>query len=205
MSLRILQQLSGVAPDGVFGKNTFKAGAVYLGITNHACAVHFFAQTAHESGMFKRFTENLNYSAVGLRRTFGKYFPTDELAEEYSRQPERIANRVYANRMGNGSFESGDGWKFRGRGAIQLTGKDNYQAFAKSINDPKVLTDTSVVAGKYSFTSAHFYFEEHHLWRTCKLGLSEEIVKAITRRINGGLHGIEDRIRLTNKYSVYQL
>ena len=130
----------------------------------------FFAQVAHETGMFKTFSENLNYSAKGLRRIFGKYFPDDEIAEEYARQPERIANRVYANRMGNGSPETGDGWNFRGRGALQLTGRNNYTDFSQVLNDPEVLTDPSIVAEKYSFTSAVFFFDKNNLWGICEEG-----------------------------------
>ncbi len=94
----------------------------------------FLAQCAHESGNFKFLTENLNYRWESLRKVFPRYFPTDELAQQYARQPEKIANRVYANRMGNGDEASGDGWRYRGRGLIQLTGKDNYFWFAQSID-----------------------------------------------------------------------
>ena len=135
MSLVNLQKKIGVSADGAFGPGTFKRAAAFYKLSSNRAA-HFFAQTAHESGGFKAFSENLNYSAKGLRGIFGKYFPTDLSAQMYARQPERIANRVYANRMGNGPESSGDGWKYRGRGALQLTGKFSYQAFADYIGRP---------------------------------------------------------------------
>ncbi len=205
MSLKLLQELAGVTPDGKFGKNTFKAGAAYLGITVHERAVHFFAQLAHESAMFKSFSENLDYRASSLLRVFSSYFPDQEIADIYAHNPERIANRVYANRMGNGDYKSGDGWKFRGRGAIQLTGTNNYKAFSESINDPEVLIHPEIVAEKYSFTSAMFFFTNRNLWEICDEGFSEETIKKVTKKINGGLNGIEERIKLTLKYKGYIL
>jgi putative chitinase len=108
-------------------------------------AAHFFAQTAHETGEYKLFSENLNYSAAGLQGTFGKYFP-GTLEESYARNPEKIANRVYADRMGNGNEASGDGWKYRGRGALQLTGKANYKAFADYLGKPEIMETPDLVA-----------------------------------------------------------
>lgn len=205
MSLKKLQELCGIAPDGVFGPNTFRAGGAYLGLTSHASCVHFFAQTGHETGDFKWFSENLNYSATALRRVFGKYFTNDQIAAEYARQPGKIANRVYANRMGNGPEASGDGWKYRGRGALQLTGKNNYTAFSEYAKDPGILIDPSTVADQYSFTSALFFFDKNNLWDICEEGFSRETIKKLTRRINGGLNGIDHRIVLTEKYSEYEL
>jgi putative chitinase len=164
-------------------------------------AAHFFAQTAHESGNFKAFSENLNYGAAGLRSVFGKYFPADELAAEYERQPEKIANRVYANRMSNGDEASGDGWKYRGRGALQLTGKANYQEFANYVQDQSVLSDPDLVATKYSFESALFFFDKNGLWKICDEGLSEDTIVKLTKRINGGTHGLQDRIEKTKKFA----
>jgi len=205
MSLITLQQLAGTSPDGAFGPGTFKAGAAYLGITTHPRAVHFFAQTGHETGNFKIYTENLNYSAKALRAVFGKYFTSDAMAEEYARQPERIANVVYANRMGNGGSESGEGWKYRGRGALQLTGKNNYEAFAQAINDPEVVSNPDLVADKYSFNSAMFFFDKNNLWSICDEGLSKDTIKKLTKRINGGYNGLDHRVELTRKYEKYSL
>jgi putative chitinase len=164
-------------------------------------AVHFFAQCAHESGGFTVFNENLNYSARGLQSTFKKYFPDAATAKKYERKPEMIANRVYASRMGNGDEKSGDGWKFRGRGAIQLTGKSNYLAFSKHIGDPEVMTNPDIVATKYSFESAMFFFETNGLWAICDKGVGDATILALTKRINGGTHGLDDRKDKTKKYA----
>ena len=153
---------------------------------------HFLSQCAHESGNFKFLRENLNYSADGLRKIFPKYFPTLEAANKYARQPEKIANKVYGNRMGNGDEASGDGFKFRGRGYIQLTGKDNYAAFDKFVDDD-IMADPDLVATKYPLTSAAFFFHKNKLWDICDKGHGDDIVLAVTKRVNGGTHGLADR------------
>ena len=153
---------------------------------------HFLSQCAHESGNFKFLKENLNYSADGLRKIFPKYFPTIEAANKYARQPEKIANKVYGNRMGNGDEASGDGFKFRGRGYIQLTGKDNYAAFDKFVDDD-IMADPDLVATKYPLTSAAFFFHKNKLWDVCDKGHGDDIVLAVTKRVNGGTHGLADR------------
>ena len=201
MSLKSLQERAGVAADGVFGPGTMKAGMAMLKLTP-VRAAHFFAQTSHETGGFKAFSENLNYSAQGLQGIFGKYFP-GTLEESYARQPEKIANRVYADRMGNGNEASGDGWKFRGRGALQLTGKANYEAFAKYLNTNEVIENPDLVATKYSFDSAMFFFEKNKLWTICDKGINDAAILELTKRINGGTHGLEDRKTKTYKYYEY--
>jgi putative chitinase len=153
---------------------------------------HFLSQCAHESGNFKFVKENLNYSADGLRKIFPKYFPTIEAANKYARQPEKIANKVYGNRMGNGDEASGDGFKFRGRGYIQLTGKDNYAAFDKFVDDD-IMANPDLVATKYPLTSAAFFFHKNKLWEVCDRGHSDDVVTAVTKRVNGGTHGLADR------------
>ena len=153
---------------------------------------HFLSQCAHESGNFKFVKENLNYSADGLRKIFPKYFPTIEVANKYARQPEKIANKVYGGRMGNGDEASGDGFKFRGRGYIQLTGKDNYAAFDKFVDDD-IMADPDLVATKYPLTSAAFFFHKNKLWDVCDKGHGDDIVLAVTKRVNGGTHGLADR------------
>lgn len=155
----------------------------------------FLAQCGHESGGFSTLKENLNYSAQGLNNTFKKYFPTLASAEPYARNPEKIANKVYASRMGNGPESSGDGWKYRGRGPIQLTGKDNYRAFATDyfedpetlLNDPDLLIDhipTSLLAAVW-------------FWQKNKLNVQADAgdIKLMTKKINGGYIGLEDRIK----------
>ena len=198
MSLKSLQERVGVAADGAFGPGTMKAAMELLKLTPIRAA-HFFAQTSHETGGFKAFSENLNYSAQGLQGIFGKYFP-GTLEESYARQPEKIANRVYASRMGNGDEASGDGWKFRGRGALQLTGKANYEAFAKYLGNNEVLENPDLVATKYSFESAMFFFERNKLWAICDKGINDAAILELTKRINGGTHGLEDRKAKTYKY-----
>jgi putative chitinase len=164
-----------------------------FGLNSNIRLAHFLSQCAHESGNFKAVTENLNYGAKGLRSIFGKYFKDDATALAYERKPEKIANRVYGSRMGNGDEASGDGWKFRGRGYIQLTGKDNYTQFDKSVEDD-ILANPDLVATKYPLMSAAFFFERNNLWKICDGGADKEDVIALTKRINGGTHGLEDRL-----------
>ncbi len=156
MSLKSLQAKMGIAADGAFGPGTLKAAMAYYKMTPERAA-HFFAQTAHESGGFKAFAENLNYGAAGLTGIFKKYFPTNEKALLYERKPEKIANLVYASRMGNGDEASGDGYKFRGRGALQLTGKDNYKVFSEYLKNPEIMTNPDLVATEFAFESAIFF------------------------------------------------
>jgi putative chitinase len=201
MSLKSLQTKIGVTADGVFGPGTMKKAMEFYKLTP-VRAAHFFAQTAHETGGYKLFSENLNYSAQGLQGIFGKYFPGN-LEESYARQPEKIANRVYASRMGNGDEKSGDGWKYRGRGALQLTGKDNYAAFAKYLQKPEIMTTPDLVATVYSFESAMFFFDKNKLWEICDKGINDAAILALTKRINGGTHGLADRNEKTKKYYEY--
>jgi putative chitinase len=199
MSLKSLQAKIGVAADGAFGPGTLKAAMAYYKMTPERAA-HFFAQTAHESGNFKAFAENLNYGASGLTTTFKKYFPTTEKALLYERKPEKIANLVYGNRMGNGDEASGEGFKFRGRGALQLTGKDNYKAFSDYLKNPEIMTNPDLVADQFAFESAIFFFDRNKLWDICDKGVNKDTILALTKRINGGVHGISDREEKTFKY-----
>jgi putative chitinase len=201
MSLKSLQEKIGVTADGTFGPGTMKKAMEFYKFTPIRAA-HFFAQTAHETVGFKTFSENLNYSTDGLQKIFGKYFP-GTLEESYSKNPEKIANIVYASRMGNGAEASGDGWKFRGRGALQLTGKDNYTAFAQYLQKPEIVTTPDLVATVYSFESAMFFFDKNKLWSICDQGVNDAAILALTKRINGGTHGLEDRNAKTKKYYEY--
>ena len=202
MSLKSLQAKIGVAADGAFGPGTLKAAMAYYKMTPERAA-HFFAQTAHESGNFKAFAENLNYGASGLTTTFKKYFPTTEKALLYERKPEKIANLVYGNRMGNGDEASGDGFKFRGRGALQLTGKDNYKVFSEYLKNPEIMTNPDLVATEFAFESAIFFFDRNKLWDICDKGVNKDTILALTKRINGGTHGLADREEKTLKYYGY--
>jgi putative chitinase len=202
MSLVNLQKKIGVTADGAFGPGTLKAAAAFYKLSPDRAA-HFFAQTAHESGGFKAFSENLNYSAKGLRGIFGKYFPTDALARAYERQPQKIANRVYANRMGNGDEASGEGWLFRGRGSLQLTGKFNFKAFSDYIGRPDVMANPDLVATELAFESALWFFDKNKLWSICDQGVNDAAILALTKRINGGTHGLDDRKLKTKKYAAW--
>lgn len=207
MSLIALQKKIGVTPDGDFGPTTMKKAMEYFKLTP-TTAAHFFGQISHETGGFKTFSENLNYSADGLQKIFGKYFPGN-LEESYAKHPEKIANRVYASRMGNGDEKSGDGYKFRGRGALQLTGKDNYAALAKYLQKPEILTTPELVATEYSFESAIFFFNNNKLWNICSTVDQASILK-LSKAINlgspnskGTPHGLPDRVEKTLKYYQY--
>jgi len=171
-----------------------------FGVNTPLRLAHFLAQCSHESANFTALKENLNYSADGLRKIFPKYFPTDALAQSYARQPEKIANKVYGNRMGNGDEKSGDGWKFRGRGYIQLTGKDNYKLF-DAIVPEDILANPDLVATQYPLMSAAFFFNKNGLWTICDKGDTDEVVTMVTKRVNGGTIGLADRIA---KFKLYK-
>ena len=161
--------------------------------TPHRVAA-FIAQCAHESGGFKFLKENLNYKAASLRRVFGKYFPTDELARAYEKRPQMIANRVYANRMGNGPEESGDGWKYCGRGLIQLTGKNNYTFFAASLDMDVEDVPEYLETFEGAVQSACFFWEQNNLNQWADKG----DILTLTKKINGGTIGLDDRIKHYN-------
>ena len=198
MSLKKLQEKIGVKADGVFGPGTLKAAAAYYKMTPERAA-HFFGQTAHETGNYAIFSENLNYSTDGLKKIFGKYFP-DNLAESYARQPEKIASRVYANRMGNGSEATKEGFLFRGRGALQTTGKDNYKQLSEYLKKPEIMTNPDLVATDFSFESAIFFFDKNKLWDIADKGVNTDTILSITKRVNGGAHGLDDRTVKTNQF-----
>ena len=162
-------------------------------ISNPHRLAHFMAQIAHESGNFQLVNENLNYSAEGLLRVFPKYFKDKATADAYARKPEMIGSRVYANRMGNGDEASKEGFKFRGRGYIQLTGKDNYKAFSQFIGEDCV-ANPELVATKYPMDSAIWFFDKNKLWDICDKGAGEDVVTLVTKRVNGGTHGLDDRL-----------
>lgn len=192
-----LAALKGHIPDSVIAQ--IPDTAKKFGITTNLRLAHFLAQCGHESGGFKAVSENLNYGAKGLRGIFGKYFPTDALAASYERNPEKIANKVYANRMGNGNEASGEGFKFRGRGYIQLTGKENYTKFGKFIGED-IVSNPDLVATKYPLASAAFFFNSNNLWAICDKGADTATVTAVTKRVNGGTIGLEDRIKHFKEY-----
>lgn len=168
-------------------------------ITNNLRLAHFLSQCAHESGNFSLTRENLNYSANRLLVVFPRYFPTIQVAKQYERNQVKIGSRVYANRMGNGDEKSEEGYKFRGRGYIQLTGKSNYQAFDKFVDDD-IVNNPELVASKYPLMSAAWFFDKNNLWAICDIGAGEDVVKNVTRRVNGGLNGYDDRLKKFNLF-----
>ena len=190
-----LNKLKGHIPDTVIAQ--IPDVMTKFGIDTPVEVAHFLAQCGHESGGFRVVNENLNYSAKGLLGIFKKYFPTQALAEQYQRQPQKIANRVYASRMGNGDETSGEGFKFRGRGYIQLTGKQNYTAFGKAIGID-IAANPDLVATKYPLLSAAWFFSKNCLAK-CK-DASDASVLAVTKCVNGGTIGLADRQKHFKEY-----
>ena len=192
-----LDTLKGHVPDSVI--SMIPEVASKFEINTPLRLAHFLAQCGHESGGFKITQENLNYSAKGLNGIFKKYFPTEASAQPYERKPQMIANKVYGGRMGNGLEASGDGWKYHGRGFIQLTGKDNYTAFTKSIGEDCV-NNPDLVATKYALASAAWFFNKNGLHKMADGGANDATVTSITKRVNGGTIGLPDRIKHFNEY-----
>ena len=191
-----IEKLKGHIPDTVLAQ--IPDTAAKFNITNNLRLAHFLSQCGHESGGFKAVSENLNYSADGLKKIFGKYFPGN-LNESYAKQPEKIASRVYGNRMGNGDEASKEGYKFRGRGYIQLTGKANYTKFTQFIGEDCV-SNPDLVATKYPLASAAFFFDSNKLWAICDRGADDATVTSVTKRVNGGTLGLSDRIKHFKEY-----
>jgi putative chitinase len=193
-----LDRLKGHIPDTVLAQ--IPDTAAKFGITNPLRLAHFLAQCGHESGGFKAVNENLNYGAKGLLGTFPKYFNATTAAQ-YKRKPEMIASKVYGGRMGNGPESTKEGYKFRGRGYIQLTGKDNYTAFDKFVDDD-ILGNPDLVATKYPLMSAAWFFNKNGLWSICDKGADDATVTLVTKRVNGGTIGLADRIKHFKEYYI---
>ena len=192
-----LDKLKGHIPDAVI--SMIPDTAAKFQINTPLRLAHFLAQCGHESGGFRATQENLNYSAKGLNGIFKKYFPTEAAAAAYARNPQKIANKVYANRMDNGSEASGDGYKFRGRGYIQLTGRANYTLFGKAIGED-IATNPDVVSGKYALLSAAWFWSKNGLNKLADGGATDAVVTSITKRVNGGTIGLADRIKHFKEY-----
>ena len=188
----MIEKLKNQIPDKVL--NELPSVIEKFSINTGLRLSHFLSQCAHESINFSAVQENLNYSKEGLKKVFKKYFPTEILAEQFQKKPLLIASKVYANRMGNGDEASKDGWKFRGRGYIQLTGKSNYTNFTKFIGEDCV-ANPDLVATKYPLASAAFFFNSNNLWAICDKGADDATVTAVTKRVNGGTIGLADRIK----------
>jgi len=202
-----ITKLKGHIPDSVYGQlpDTIAKSKIDSALK----LAHFISQCAHESGNFSVTKENLNYSEEGLLKIFkhdfdinhdGKYSDNEEKkAEILAKKPEQIANFVYANQNGNGNEVSGDGYKFCGRGYIQLTGRSNYAAFDKQVEED-LLTSPGLVATKYPLMSAAFFFDKNKLWDICSQGSTKEVITRLTKRINGGVLGLNERIEFFNKF-----
>jgi putative chitinase len=204
--IQLLQKQLGLKTDGVIGKKTFDALKTHWGITGTQLA-HLLGQCEHETGGFRLWTENLNYSQSGLLSTFPNHYKDRLLATQHQRNAQMIANHVYGKRMGN--EQPNDGWNFRGRGALQLTGRDNYKAFSEFIKDPSILTTPDLVATKYAFDTAVWFFRRNKLFDRC-VDLKESTILTISRGVNIGNvnssrtpHGMKDRIEKTLKYQQF--
>jgi putative chitinase len=191
-----LEKLKGHVPDSVIAQ--IPETAEKFQINTPLRLAHFLSQCSHESAGFKVFQENLNYSASGLKNIFSKYFPGN-LNESYARQPQKIASRVYGGRMGNGVESTGEGYKFRGRGALQTTGKENYKKLGNFLG-VDLIDNPDLVATKYQLSSAAFFFESNKLWSICDKGATSDVVTQLTKRINGGTIGLSERIREFNEF-----
>jgi len=192
-----LEKLKGHVPDAVIAQLPDTIAKFELNTPLRLA--HFLAQAGHESGGFKAVNENLNYGAKGLLSIFKKYFPTEEKAKLYERKPEKIANLVYGSRMGNGAETTGEGYKFRGRGYIQLTGKDNYKAFDAVVTE-SIIDNPDLVATKYPLLSAAWFFHKNGLHKLADNGASDAVVTQITKRVNGGTIGLADRLKHFKEY-----
>jgi putative chitinase len=195
-----VSKLKGHVPDAVLAQIPEVMEKFQINTPLRLC--HFLAQCGHESNNFKATQENLNYSAKGLLGIFKKYFPTEAKALEYERKPEKIANLVYGGRMGNGPEASGDGFRYRGRGFIQLTGKDNYSAFNKSVAED-VVANPDLVATKYPLLSAAWYWNSRNLNASADKGDTEAVVTEITKKVNGGTIGLADRLKHFKEYLAF--
>ena len=193
-ALRKLQERCGAVADGAFGKNTAKAIAEHFEL-NPKRAAHLLGQVVHESGTFKYTEENLNYSVDACLRVFGKYFKSEEEAKPYARNPKALADKVYGHRGGN----LGQGFAWRGRGFLQLTHRDNYRAFASDMRLPDVMDNPDLVASDYAMESAIWYFRRNNLWTICDQGVTDEVIKKVTKKVNGGYNGLDHRIKETHK------
>jgi len=193
------KKLSTIVPTSVF--IPLVETCTKFQINTELRVAHFLAQIAHESDNFKYSVENLNYSADRLLQIFPKYFPDKTLAEQYARKPILIASKTYANRLGNGNEASQEGYKFRGRGYVQITGKDNYVKFGTFINEDIVANPDLVATPKYAMLSAGWFFFVNKIHLVADKGATEQVIREVTKKVNGGYNGIDDRIKRFNYYN----
>lgn len=191
-----INKLKGHIPDSVLSEIPTVMEKFSINTPNRLA--HFLGQVGHESGNFKYVKENLNYSSDRLKVVFPKYFKGKDVSL-YHRNPAKIANLIYGNRMGNGDETTGEGYKFRGRGYIQLTGKNNYAAFGKAIGED-VISNPDLVSDKYALSSAAWFFSKNGLNEISDKGVTDEVIKIVTKRVNGGYNGLSDRVKHTKEY-----
>jgi putative chitinase len=196
-ALKALQSKCGVTPDGAFGPNTARAIAKHYRLDARRGA-HLLGQAAHESANFTVSEENLYYRAATMCRVWPSRFKSEAEAEPYAMNPQKLANKVYNGRMGN-EVGSNDGFLYAGKGFIQLTGKKNVTEFAEHLGRDTLIDDPSPIATELAMDSAIFFFEKNGLFLIADKGVTKEIIKQITKRVNGGYHGLEDRIEKTMK------
>ena len=195
-----LQEKIGSTPDGAFGPNTARAIAKFYELSPERGA-HLLGQAAHESSNFKLTKENLNYSVASMMRVWPSRFPTKESAEPLARNPKALAESVYFDRMGNDTKEKAS--LYIGRGFLQLTGFRNHKSFAADMALPEVLEDPSLLETEYAFETALWFFKRNDLFKIADDGVNDATIKKITKRVNGGYHGLEDRINKTKKIFNY--
>jgi len=195
-AMRKLQAKIGVSADGSFGPNTARAIAKHYKLSNKRAA-HLMGQAHHESGGFKLTKENLSYSVEAMMRVWPSRFPTKESAEPFARNPKALAENVYFGRMGNDTKEKAS--LYLGRGFLQLTGYNNVKAFASDMGLPEVIEDPSLLEEEYAFETAMWFFSNNGLYKIADTGVDGEVIRKITKRVNGGYHGIDDRIHQTTK------
>jgi putative chitinase len=196
LAMQKLQERIGASTDGSFGPNTARAITKHFSLSAERSA-HLLGQASHESGGFTRVCESLYYSSPDrIRKVWPTRFKTVSDAEPYARNPKALADKVYSNRMGNGENE---GSVFIGRGFLQLTGKDNYRSFASDMRLPEVMTDPSLIETDYAFETAYWFFEKNKLFKIADEGVDTDTIEKITKRVNGGYHGLQDRMDQTNK------
>jgi len=191
---KLQSRCDGLVADGEFGPNTARGIAKHFDLDPNRAA-HLLGQTVHESGSFKYTEENLNYSKEAILRVFGKYFKTEAEAEKVERNPKALADIVYGGRGGN----EGQGFAWRGRGFLQLTHRDNYRAFSSDMRIPQIMENPDLVASDYAMESAIWYFKRNNLWKICDEGIEKQVIKKVTKRVNGGYNGLDHRIKETQK------
>jgi putative chitinase len=194
-AMKALQTKVGVTADGAFGPNTARAIAKHYGLSAKRAA-HLLGQASHESGGFSLVRENLNYSAETMLRVWPSRFKTLADAQPFARNPKALADKVYSGRMGN---EEGEGHIYIGRGFLQLTGKDNYRAFAADMDAPEIMKDPELVETKYAFETALWFFQKNGLFAIADKGVSDSTIKQISKRVNGGYIGLDHRTKETQK------